>query len=102
MGSDCRDLAVPKIRVNAGKTNSLSKAINQRFTSNSNALYELNEGEDIGLQLDERKRRRGETELDQGNYVRWQLKGTVISDGDLSAPGNNDMDELAMQANQVQ
>ncbi|KAL8121332.1 hypothetical protein AgCh_018172 [Apium graveolens] len=54
--------------------------------------------EETRLQLEERKRRRGDIVMNQGSDGRGQLNGSVISGRDLAAPGNNVLAELARQA----
>lgn len=73
VGRNYRDIVEQRIRVVDGNSNSLTTAINQGFTTNINKLYEINEDEETGLQLEERKRRRGEIVMNQGSDVEVNL-----------------------------
>lgn len=99
------------------KTNIISNAVipatSKGFIVNSNVLYELDENDSMSVQLDERKRRRFEIEevghlesgLDHQNIglqTKENTKGVVTSVGDLTAPNDTVMAELALQASRPQ
>lgn len=93
--SNNRDLIVTETRAGIGKTNSLVHAKIQGYTIASNMLYRLNEDDNVGLQLEERKRRRSEVEevgrmeIDMGQQTNGSntkqvTSETVISGEDLT------------------
>lgn len=55
MESDCRDLAGTKVRSDNSKTNSITQANFKGSNTTSNMLYGLNDDDNVGLQLEERK-----------------------------------------------
>lgn len=92
-------------------SSSLSSANLKGFNTTSNMLFGLNEEESDTLQLEERKRRRGESgTLGQefsdlghdhiGPIENIFTEGTVISKIDLTVPKDLVMAELALQASQ--
>lgn len=97
--------------------NSISKTLTpanfKGFSTSSNGLYDLNEEDNIGLQLEERKRRRSDTrevgledvEMGQRNTILIEGHnqiGAIISTRDLSAPTEFAKTELALQASRAQ
>lgn len=107
--SDHRDMVVMKGGVNRNTTNSSLAPKFQGFNTTSNLLYGLNEEDNVGLQIEERKRRRSEIEevglVDtvmglQTNVmnVEQNTRGAAISAEDLVEPRNNVLAELARQA----
>lgn len=93
-------------------TKPLSATKNQGFNSTNNVLYELNEDECIGLQLEDRKRRRGVNEvglmdiemgLDNSGIMRKEkTQGTIIPRRDLTNSITKVLAELAVQASHPQ
>lgn len=76
-------------------------------------LYGLNEEDNIGLKIDERKRRRGDPTTDgmmdigmglsvTGSQVMVQNTEAVISDGDLAASSQSFPAKLVVQASRSQ
>lgn len=111
--NDDGDLAVTEPRADIGKINSLSSAKIQVFNIASNVLYEINEDDNMGLHLEERKRQRSEVEtvghmeIDLGHQLENSItehatKENAISSGDLTASTNQILAELARQANHQQ
>ena len=110
-GSDSRELVGRSSKfVNKGSSSSISANL-KGFNTTSNLLFGLNEEESEILQLEERKRRRGESgtlgqESTEVGHARtgpneiFFTRGAIISSPDLTAPADQDMAELAMQASQ--
>lgn len=76
-------------------------------------MYELEKNDSMSVQLDERKRRRFEIEevahlesglghQNIGLQTKEDTRGVVISVGDLAAPDDTVMAELALQASRPQ
>lgn len=57
-GSNNRDLAGMELQRDSSKINSLMSANLKGYTTSVNMLYELNDEDNVGLQLEEGKRRR--------------------------------------------
>lgn len=92
-------------------SSSLSPAIPKGFNTTSNILFGLNEGESDPVQLEERKRRRGESgklglEDNVTGYAQIEPNKNIFTEGanisimDLTAPTDQVMAELAVQASQ--
>lgn len=107
IGSESRDLVVTESQDISMPTKL------KGFSTTSNLLYEINEEEDIGLKVDERKRRRGDQSI-QGNMDIDVGLNTVgpqdqnqqteagISNVDLPASSQLFSAKLAMQASRSQ
>lgn len=110
--SNSRDLVSHDARMDVIATKPLSATKNQGFNSTNNVLYGLNEDDCIGLQLENRKRRRAinqvglmdiEMGLDNsGLLTEDKTQGTVISGRDLTEPNTKVMAELVVQASRPQ
>lgn len=110
--SNFREEVAVQPRSTDSKTNSLTLTRNQVFHINSNVIYGIDEEENTELQIDERKRRRSEMHGDQMDILMGQNanglqtdiinQGVVISGGDLTAPSQIVLAELARQASHLQ
>lgn len=108
---DSRELVAQKGKVGGNQSNFLSPATIQGYNTTSNMLYDFNAEESVGLQLEERKRRRGDLDVGLIGHVSFQQESmqnkqhnqdSVISGGDLAGLQNNVLAELALQASQPQ
>lgn len=99
--------------VNTEKTAIISAKQMAGYNTNSNLLFEINEEENSGLKIDERKRRRedpsilGRMDIDMGlsstgPHIQVQTNEADISTGDLAASTSSIEAELAKQASRPQ
>lgn len=99
--------------VSTETTASISEKQMAGYITNSNSLFELNEEENNGLKIDERKRRRGDPSIlgrmdidmglsSTGPHFQVQTIEADISTGDLAASTSSIEAELAQQASRPQ
>lgn len=99
--------------VSTETTASISEKQMAGYITNSNSLFELNEEENNGLKIDERKRRRGDPSVlgrmdidmglsSTGPHFQVQTIEADISTGDLAASTSSIVAELAQQASRPQ